>query len=257
MHTKVHEWLWQALQTASGLNPRVLLPHPHVASICTSHGNTMPITNSTTGYQLYFALVGCQPGKQHYRYNTPHALRNSSQLLCPFCKGNSDEWREHKRRCIPKSELVIMHMLMVLQLDASVCWQVMVDFWAAPVDFKFINQALIIQADGSCHFSAMYDSTTGQQLADDLRFCASGYKAGASIVRVHALELSNKRSTSILQAALSIAVNKCCIVLSPGYTTVCMYEAGGFVTYAQLLADMLPDTIIAEDALHNIIICSR
>jgi hypothetical protein len=85
MHTKVHEWLWQALQTASGLNPRVLLPHPHVASICASHGNTMPITNSTTGYQLYFALMGCQPGKQHYRYNTPHALRNSSQqLLCHF-----------------------------------------------------------------------------------------------------------------------------------------------------------------------------
>lgn len=150
-----------------------------------------------------------------------------------------------------------MHMLMVLQLDVSVCWQVMVDFWAAPVDFKFINQALIIQADGSCHFSAMYDNSTGQQLADDMRFCASGYKAGASIVRVHALELSNKRSTSFLQAALSIAINKCCIVLSPGYSTVCMYEAGGFVTYAQLLADMLPNTIVTQDVMHNIVICSR
>jgi hypothetical protein len=41
------------------------------------------------------------------------------------------------------------------------------------MDFKYISHPIVIQADGSCHFKPVYDSTTGKQLYDDLRFCAA------------------------------------------------------------------------------------
>ena len=56
------------------------------------------------------------------------------------------------------------------------------------MDFKYISHPIVIQADGSCHFKPLYDSTTGKQLYDDLRFCAAAYKSGCSVVRVHELQ---------------------------------------------------------------------
>jgi very-short-patch-repair endonuclease len=161
-----------------------------------------------------------------------------------------------RKACIPKSEAAIMDMLARLQLDTQFSWQVMLDFWAAPVDFKCISHKLVIQADGSCHFKSMYDSTTGKQLDDDLRFCAAAYKAGFSVVRVHDRQIANTHCLAFLAAAVSVASNTQCIVLSPGYSTVCMYDMGCFVTYAEMLCDMLPGTSTTRDGFNNLIICS-
>ena len=226
----------------------------HLAHLAVSATTKITITNSMTGHQFYFALEGCSPGRQHYRCCTPHALKAPADLLCPFCKGGTYEWMLHKKCSIPTSELAIMHMLARMQLDTLFSWQVMVDFWAACVDLKCISHPIVIQADGSCHFKRMYDSTTGKQLHDDLRFCAAAYKSGCSVVRVHELQIGDQHSTAFLSAALSVASSTQCIVLSPGYTMVCMYEPGRFVTYAQLLCDMLPGTTTMRDACSNTII---
>lgn len=148
-----------------------------------------------------------------------------------------------------------MCMLAMLRLDTSVCWQVMVGFWAAPVDFKCIHHSVIIQADGSCHFKRMYDSTTGKQLADDLRFCAAAYSAGYSVVRVHDLQMANTRNPAFLAAAVATATSKRCVVLSPGYASVCMYDCGGFVTYASMLCHSLPGCSMSCDSYNNTVIC--
>lgn len=219
-----------------------------------SKSTRVPITNSTTGQQLYFALEGCYPGKQHYRYCTPHALKTRAHLLCPFCKDGTDEWTQHKRRCIPSSESAIMFMLARLQLDIHFCWQVMLGFWAAPVDFKCISHPIIIQADGCCHFKDMYDSSTCKHLHDDMHFCAEAVKAGYSVVRVHDLQVTKLYDTNFLAAAISAAANTHCIVLSPGYTSVCMYESGCFVTYASMLSAMLPGSSMIRDRYNNCVI---
>jgi hypothetical protein len=77
---------------------------------------------------------------------------------------------------------------------------------------------------------------------------------GCSVVRVHELQIGDQHSTAFLSAALSVASSTQCIVLSPGYTMVCMYEPGRFVTYAQMSCAMLPGTTTMRDAFSNTII---
>lgn len=219
-----------------------------------SEATKISISNSMTGYQFYFALEGCSLGRRHHRYCTPHALKTRADLLCPFCDGGTRTWLEQRRSNIPYSEASIMCMLAMLHMDTSFCWQEMVGFWPAPVDFKCMHLPVIIQADGSCHFKRMYDSTTGKQLDDDLRFCAAAVSAGYSVVRVHDLQLSSVRNTAFLAAAVSIAASTRCIVLSPGYASVCMYDEGGFVTYAGMLCARLPACSTSRDSYNNIVI---
>lgn len=147
-----------------------------------------------------------------------------------------------------------MFMLARLQLDIHFCWQVMLGFWAAPVDFKCIGHPLIIQADGSYHFKDMYDSTTCKQLHDDLHFCAAAFRAGYSVVRVHDLQVTRVYDTNFLAAAIASATSTQCIVLSPGYTSVCMLESGCFVTYADMLCAMLPGSSTTRDCYNNCVI---
>lgn len=243
------------MSLASWLNPAVTLGTLQQAHVAVSQITKTPISNSMTGHQFYFALEGCSPGRQHYRYCTPHALRAQADLLCPFCKGGTRAWLEHRRSSILDSEASIMCMLAMLHLDTSYSWQVRVAFWAAPVDFKCIHHSVIIQADGSCHFKRMYDSTTGKQLDDDLRFCAAAYSAGYSVVRVHDLQVANTSNPAFLAAAVSTAASTRCIVLSPGYASVCMYDSGRFVTYAGMLCDSLPGCCMSRDRYNNIVIC--
>lgn len=251
----MHQWIWQALSQAAWLNPDITLVALHQAHVAVSHATKTPISNSMTGRQFYFGLQGCSPGRQHYRYCTPHALRTLADLLCPFCKGGTRTWLEQRRSNIPYSEASIMCMLAILHMDTSLCWQVMVGFWAAPVDFKCMHHSVIIQADGSCHFKRMYDSTTGKHLDDDLRLCAAAYSAGYSVVRVHDLQLANMRNPAFLAAAVSTAASTRCVVLSPGYASVCMYDQGGFVTYAAMLCERLPGCSVSRDSFNNLVIC--
>lgn len=250
----MHEWMWTALRGAKELNPNVVLPHRQVAKLKLPTKDTINISNSMVGYKLYFALTGCRPARQHYRWCTPHARKSAGQLLCPFCMSGTDEWMDTHKESIPTSELSIMCMLAALQLDTRVCWQVMLPFWGAPVAFAFHGGKLVIQADGSCHFKSMYDNTSGKQLLEDVRFCVQAVTSGTSVIRVHEAQVSRPKRHKFMSAAIAAATNGVCIVLSPGYQSITMYEPGRQVTYAQLLSHSLPGCVTMVDAEHNTII---
>lgn len=214
------------------------------------------ITSSLTGIVLVWILTHCLPGKQHTRECTPHAVDDPVCLRCPFCAYDEDVWVAARKQKIPASELQLMAQLKRAGLDMLARWQVKLGFWAAPVDFLLrLSRLVVLQADGSCHFGGLYEGSAAEKLADDLRFCVQAVMAGVSVVRVHLLQVNSKSYPTYLQAAVSEAASKLCVVLTPGYSTVGWYNNGKWLTYAEELAIMLPGFRVCTAAQNNIVIC--
>ena len=112
------------------------------------------------------------PGKQHLRDGVPHTIKAPVCVRCPWCDYDEDEWVASGKQKIPPSERQLMGPLVRTGWDVHVRWQVMLKFWAAPVDFVLrLCRPLILQADGSCHFDGLYSESASDNLAIDLRFC--------------------------------------------------------------------------------------
>lgn len=242
------------LRIAQPLNPEVVIGAKGKAVIMLASGKPRHIVPSMTGWQFFWGLTGCLPGKQHYRYCTPHTLDHPVCLRCPFCAYDAVVWTAAGKNVIWQSELWLMWQLGRVQLDQQCCWQVKLKFWAAPFDFMMLDKHVIIQADGSCHFEGMYEQSSGKRLDDDLRFCVQAVTSGPSVVRVHARQVTSSMFPSYLAAAVQQAVADCCIVLSAGYNTIYICNHGQLLTYAQLLAQRLAGFRVYTVAHGNIVI---
>jgi len=245
------------LQIAQPLNHKVQMPAKGKAVVLLPNGETRPIVPSMTGWQFYWGLTGCAEGKQHYRFCTPHTLDHHVCLRCPFCAYDLVVWTAGGKHFIWQSEVQLMWQLCMVDLDQQLCWQVKLQFWAAPFDFMMLDQRVIIQADGSCHFEGMYEHSSGKRLNDDLRFCVQAVGAGFSVVRVHVQQVKCNKHPSYLAAAVQLAAASQCIVLSSGYSTVYIYEGGQLLTYAQLLVKRLAGFRVYTAAFNNIVICKQ
>jgi len=245
------------LNIALAINPEVDISAKGRARVLLATGKPRPIVQSMTGWRFFWGLQGCVPGKQHYRYCTPHTLDGPICLRCPHCAYDPLVWTAGGKKVIWQSELYLMWQLRRVNLDQQFCWQVKLDFWAAPFDFMMLNKLVIIQADGSCHFEGMYEQSTGERLYDDLRFCVEAVEAGLSVVRVHAQQVTCSKHPSYLAAAIQLAAADKCIVLSSGYSTVYMYEDGQLLTYAQLLTCRLPGFRVYTAAFGNIVLVKQ
>ena len=78
-----------------------------------------------------------------------------------------------------------------------------------------------------------------------------------SVIRVHDIQLRTWLHSDFLAKAVAIAEMHCCIVLSAGYTTVCMHAEGQVLTYAQMLVRQLPGSYVNQYAWGIVVICSK
>lgn len=242
----------ESLWKAKHLNPGVQVAmKEQKAAIAVAGGRPLGISNSLVTVKLYWGLTGCRPGKQHFRYCTPHALRKPMSLRCRFCSYDEVEWAAAKAQFIPVSEQLLMKMLAGVGLDQQVCCQVRFDWWPAPADFMLMRKPpVIIQADGSSHTKEMHGH---KQLDSDLRFCMQAYAHGVSVIRVHEHDTQCRVPALFLTAAVVAASNQVCIVLSPNYRTVYAVDNGILLDYAHMLACRLPGATISGGNYSNTI----
>ena len=227
------------------------------AKVVLSDGSTLSITNTSVGVQLFWGLEGCVQGMQHYRYCTPHALKKPLSLNYFFCNYDEKLCAAEGRLQPPESELKLMQKLGHAGLAQRFCWQVTMPWWPAPVDFMLLSKKAVLQADGSSHSKSVYEESSGAKLASDLRFDVAGVQGGVSVIRVHDIQLRTWLHSDFLAKAVAIAETHCCIVLSVGYTTVCMHAEGHVLTYAQMLVRQLPGSYINHYAWGIVVICSK
>lgn len=249
-------YMYESLKRARGQNPSLqMLPGNKAVHAAPGSKRPVKIVKSLVGLTLVWALAGCLPGKQHMRECVPHTIICPVCLRCPWCDYDEDEWVALGKQKIPASELKLMAQLSRTGWDKHARWQAKLQFWAAPVDFLLrCERAVVLQADGNCHFAGLYEETATCKLAADLRFCVAAVTAGVSVVRVHATEVDTRRYPAYLPVAVEAAAAHRCIVLSPGYTTTYMYDKGLLVTYAAVLAGMLPGCRVVTDNVNNCVI---
>lgn len=245
--------MWLGLLKASSLNMMVHLPAMKQAKQQLQDGSWLKLAASTEGVQLYFALDGCKGGKQHHRYCTPHALRGPHSLWCQWCSYDPISWTAAGMKLIPETEIKLMRMLAALHMDVKCCAQVCVRWWPAPVDFMFVQDNVILQVDGSGHFTQFYGKNAGQALDTDMRFCLAAWQQNVSVVRVHDSDLSKKFGCAFFAAAMQHASSKQCIVLSPSYSTVKIYHQGGLHAYLELLSAVLGGAVLSVDKHDNVV----
>ncbi len=249
-------YMYNSLKMAQQQNPDLrLLPNNKAHYRAASSDRPVKVVKSLVGLCLVWGLTGCTPGKQHVRECVPHSIRGPACLKCPWCNYNEDEWVAYGKQKIPESELRLMGQLVRTGWDMDARWQAKLQFWAAPVDFVLrTHRSVVLQADGSCHFDGLYQENATTKLASDLRFCVAAMTTGLSVVRVHVTEVNNKSYPTYLHAGIQAAIDDCCIVLSPSYSTIYMYDQGLPVTYAHVLAGMLPESKLSYDKWHNTVI---
>lgn len=237
---------WRALSAAQHMNPAVQLLPGNRAVKALQEGSKLNISKSCIGVQLFWALRGCRPGLQHYRFCTPHALSKPLSLDCFFCNCDEAACAAAKRQMPAESEQWLMQKLQAAGVCTEWCWQVQLSWWGAAFDFMHISQRAVMQSDGSSHFTDMYGVACRARLETDMRFCVAAVIALISVIRVHDLQHRMWICEEFLRTATSVATNCRCVVLSVGYRGVCLLEAGQLLTYAARLAQLLGGWVVTD-----------
>lgn len=247
--------MWTGLRKAKALNPTVELVGKQKAVDVGVKGKPANITASFSGSQYYWGLTGCVHGKQHMRYCQAKALHSDACLECPFCAYCPIKWTAAGLELIPGTEERLMSQLGWARQDTKFCRGVQISkIWPAPVDFMSIDRHVFLQADGSCHFEGIHDTSPGCKLQKDMQCCVQFIRAGKSMIRVHHRQLQYVGYPFYLAAAIAEAEKHTCIVLSAAYAALQWYDNGRMVSYAQALADMLPGFRVLPGQHGNIVI---
>jgi very-short-patch-repair endonuclease len=184
-------------------------------------------------------------------------LGKALALQCLYCRYDEGEWVAAGRQLPWESELKLMRELVGAQLSEEWCCQAAPGFWPAAVDFVHTSQKAIMQADGSGHFKDTFDVSCKSVLEQDMSCCVKAVEASVSVIRVHDLQLQRGLRNGCLAAACKLATSCLCVVLSPAYHTVCIYEAGRMVTYADMLASRLPEARVVHVPWGIVILCKK
>lgn len=248
---------WTAAKLAHKLNPTIQLRPGNKAVKQLSDGSLLQISNSTIGVKLYWGLQHCKAGLQHFRFCTPHALSKPLSLNCFFCNYDEAECVAAGRQKPAVSELWLMHELMGAGLSTDWCWQVALPWWPAAADFLHLSQKAVMQVDGAGHFKDLFDTTCRTTLETDMRFCVAAVAAGTSVIRIHELQQRMWLRPTFLPNATTYATSCLCIVLTPSYNSVCLYDGGRMITYVAKLASMLTDCGVVHFDWGTLLICKK
>lgn len=197
---------------------------------------------------LHWAMAGCLPGVQHFKFCEPRAAATEAALECKQCACLMPKVGGTGARNMPASEEQLMRKLYRLGICDSMCAQVAVGWWRGRVDFLHAQRSVLIQADGTCHDTGMYDNSTEKLLQRDVAFCAAAYAkfllAGGSVLRVRTCESDWQDS---LETGFQLAAGGGVIVLSPSDSAVMVSACRGVQrAFPEALRDALPRCVYTE-----------
>ncbi len=216
-------------------------------SFTNQEGERRYIRKTEQHHKLFFKLVNCHPGQQHYKYCTPQALRKESDLWCPFCIYDACGWKAAGKALIPHNELLFMWLLSVHGCSKHWCHQVRKNMWSGPFDFYNYCDKVFVQIDGACHWHGMSSSSAATVLIRDLCCNFSAFNASMGLVRVHESDLQQPQ---VVLAAIAVASAEHCVVFTSSY----MSKAHMHVM--QLLKAVHMYCLVRYDAFGNLI-CNK
>jgi very-short-patch-repair endonuclease len=199
------------------------------------------ISNGVHGVKLYWRLIGCLPGVQHFKWCEPRAAATVDSLGCKQCACVVAKSAGAHQQVLCASEQQLACMLHELNISSSMCAQVAVDWWRGRVDFLHAQHSMLIQADGSCHDTGAYKSSAKQLVKRDAGFCFAAYSkympTGGSVLRVRTCESD---LDELLQTGFNLAAAGRVIVLSPSYSDVmCDLDGSGLRSFPAALVAAL------------------
>ena len=230
---------YDGLRGAAAHNPGLVLLRGNRARLYDSSGSYRTITHSTVGMPLVWAMDGCCAGVQHFRMGTPHGLCKPGALSCIFCSGDGAACTTGQGLKLPVSEQQLKAVAIAACVSEEMCWQARVPFWRGAVDFLFLQHPVVIQADGSSHFTGIHGLTSDQKLALDIEFCVRAVQARVSVIRVHDAELKTNMQPDCLLEAVRAAKSGVCVVLSTSFTIASLCDNGQQVPFVEHLAGKL------------------
>jgi hypothetical protein len=185
--------------------------------LCFADGARLNITPSLSVYKLVFKCVGCGGGRQHYKVCTAKSLSKLSDLWCPFCFYNEQEWQRATKRLLVDCELLFTAVLICLGMDTEFSFQTMAPFWSAPLDFHHLQCRYYVQVDGVSHWKGIRGKSRWEVLAKDMQQNVRAMSEGGVVVRIHHLDLWRADAERVVLAALHAATLGCSLVLTPSY----------------------------------------
>lgn len=242
------QWKFRSLQETTSQGFTVRLDGCSGHEVVLHGGTVVPITHHLGVYQLVWKLIGCPRQQCHYRVCASKTLQHPSDLWCPFCNYNEQQWRQAGKRVLPCAELAFIDMLRAVHIDTTFSCQTTAAFWPAPLDFCNMRQGYFVQIDGRCHWAGMHKLSSSEVIARDMRQNLAAIQADACVVRVHECDLSN---VECVAAAMHAAGLGCCIVLTPAYAAAMVKHGPSLLSYVQLLLLLSPNCCVDLDLYGN------
>lgn len=240
----------QALVGTEALNPGLVVGD-NLAYMQCSDGGRINITSSTQVIQLYMHASGCQPGKQHILLRTAHGVPKPSSVECTICSCEGDQYRGQGLKP-SDAELDFISTLKVTELDEQTIWQVAAGWWKgrkALVDAYIYTSNLYLQVDGTKHTGTFRGKKPVATIETDIQCCVDAWCQSVKLMRMHH---EDALDSGCLLDALEWVKGQCCIVLSPGFSTIRWKKPdGNMQTYLRCLQDRLPNCEMRESTYGN------
>lgn len=237
----------EGLKGTQSMNNALRLRGAGEASFTNTEGERCYIRKTEQHHKLFFKLVGCHRGWQHYKYCTPQALHKEADLWCPFCMYNVCDWQAAGKAPITNNELMFMGLMSVHGCSERWCHQVKDNIWHGCFDFYNWCENVFVQVDGACHWHGMHTNSAAAVRHRDFCCNQAAFNAIVGLVRVHESDLQQPH---IVLAAIAVASTQQCVVFTSSYGS----KAQIHVT--QLLQAVHMYCQVRHDAFGNLI-CNK
>lgn len=226
----------RALDAAHAFNSGVIVQSNYAAM------GSIGLTKTKEGLQVVMGCLECKGGKQHLKCCTLNAVRaNMSSLLCLFCDSN-------KVKDLPKCEREFIGLLKAWGLDQEFAFQVALPGMHGRVDFMHLPKplvspwdAVIVQIDGTCHFTRYRGQDKLKTVGADMASSKQLYDKGAKLLRIHHADLDQCPRELVTRVIESSC--KPCVVLSRAFRGLRWHEGMTPVTYPNVLQSLLGEGV--------------
>lgn len=238
-HGQLSQFKVQAYKAARWHNPHVLQQEGQRYYIDVE-GQRVRLSNTLEGWRFAFR---CNCQQYHCRYCTFKTLQDEDDLFCQFCNHGTPAGPQQSSTHVPQCEIDAMQAWRQLRLDYAVACQVDLPFWHGRVDFYHMPTKLVVQIDGSSHFSGTHQVQPWDQLVRDLDCCAAAWKKGVRMLRIH--HQHDDMQTPML-AAVRMEYNSY-VMLTHHYQALSTRMVDKSISFVQWVADRLPDATCYYD----------
>lgn len=226
----------EALEAAHAYNPGLVVQSKYAAI------GSIGLTKTKEGLQVVMGCLKCKGRKPHFKWCTLNAVRDDmSSLLCFFC----DDKRVEK---LPICEREFIGLLKAWGLDHQFAFQASLPGIHGRVDFMHLPKpmvspwdAVIIQIDGTSHFTRYRGQDKLKTAGADMARSKLLYDKGAKLLRIHHADLDQCPRELVTKVVESNC--KPCVVLSRAYSGLRWHEGMTPVTYPTVLQSMLGEGV--------------